>query len=525
MKLSYKTFYDKVLGCWMGKNIGGTLGAPVEFIRQINNFDFYTHDLNGEPLPNDDLDLQLIWLLCLEECGINITARDLGEFWLDYQTADWSEYGICKTNMKSGFVPPVSGSLNNEYKDSNGAFIRSEIWACICPGRPDLAAQYAYEDSIVDHGDGEGTYAAIFCAAMESAAFVESDFKELINIGLSYIPKDCEVAKAILTAVECYDKKIDWKECRDVILEKHRGSCSSRARTTISDRDFEKGFHTGLLGFDVPANIAIIVAGMLYGEGDFDKTMCQTVNMGEDTDCTGATVGSIFGIIYGYSKIPQRWIEPIGHTINSICCNMTNRPEIPKTVENLTERTIEQAKMVSMFYGNKYRANYKKMKTLEIGGDVDDVSDLDKKYLYSENLESEHKAEVMRCVKGPRYDAVNFSAALDYDSYTLSPEGETKITLMLAPKYWSIHSNLTVEWLSDDLYVEPQSKIHVPVYARSVRPVEKVEFTVSAVEPKPLYEATIKISVDGRHTKLFIPVQLASFERKIDDRINEIVIY
>ena len=65
MKLNKKTFYDKVLGCYIGKNIGGTLGAPDEWKRQINNYTFYTHDITGEPLPNDDLDLQFINLKAL----------------------------------------------------------------------------------------------------------------------------------------------------------------------------------------------------------------------------------------------------------------------------------------------------------------------------------------------------------------------------------------------------------------------------------------------------------------------------
>jgi ADP-ribosylglycohydrolase len=179
MHISLSEYRNKVLGCWMGKNIGGTLGAPMEWTRAINNVSFYTQQINGEPIPNDDLDLQLVWLAALEEQGIDITARTLGEYWLTYITPHWAEYGTGKINMRSGLMPPLSGLENNPYKDSCGAFIRSEIWACIAPGRPEVAAKYAYEDAIVDHGDGEGMYAAIFCAVIESAAFVEKDIPTL----------------------------------------------------------------------------------------------------------------------------------------------------------------------------------------------------------------------------------------------------------------------------------------------------------------------------------------------------------
>ena len=514
MKLSQKTFYNKVLGCWMGKNIGGTLGTPVEWRRQLNDFTFYTHDLNGEPLPNDDLDLQLIWLKCVEDCGLNITARELGEYWLDYQVANYSEYGIGKGNMKAGFMPPLSGTIGNEFKDSCGAYIRSEIWACMCPGRPDLAVQYCYEDAIVDHGNGEGTYAALFSGAMEAAAFVESDFRELIKIGLSYIPEDCGVAQAVQTAIDCYDYGMDWVECRDKILEFHRGCCPFHHLEVCSERDIEKGFHEGQLGYDVPSNIAILVAGMLYGEGDFDKTMCTTVNMGEDTDCTAGTVGAIFGIIYGIDKIPQRWIDPIGHSIQTICCNKAHGPLFPTTVEELTERTIKQAKLVSLYFDGK-----EQLKTMDIFGDVDDLSDVDKEKLYAQNLACNDRVAVLRPMNGPRYDHPLFNVALDYEKTYLEAGGETKITLLISPKNWNDPFNLKVEWLGDDLDVAPQDSYLIPVWSRGIRAVERVTFTVSSEYTEPKYEAVIRLTIPGRHTQLFVPVVLQGFNRLNEDEL------
>ncbi|MGQ9663061.1 MAG: ADP-ribosylglycohydrolase family protein, partial [Kiritimatiellia bacterium] len=79
--LNRESYRDKVLGCWLGKNVGGTLGAPFEWRRQINNVSFYTQNLGGEPLPNDDLDIQLVWLRALEERGIVLRAATLAEYW------------------------------------------------------------------------------------------------------------------------------------------------------------------------------------------------------------------------------------------------------------------------------------------------------------------------------------------------------------------------------------------------------------------------------------------------------------
>ena len=510
MKLSKETFYDKVFGCWMGKNIGGTLGMPVEWMRQKNNFTFYSQDLS-EPAPNDDLDLQLIWLLCAEERGIKLTSKDLAEYWLNYQVANYSEYGVAKANLKAGFLPPLSGTIGNEYKDSCGAYIRSEIWACMCPGRPDLAAQYCYEDAIVDHGNGEGTYAALFAGAMEAAAFVESDLRKLIEIGLSYIPEDCGTAAAIKTAIECYDGGKTWEECRDTILERHRGSVFFKRMFVCAKEDQEKGFHKGKVGYDVPSNIGFVVAGMLYGEGDFDKCMCITVNMGEDTDCTAGTVGAIFGIIYGYKNIPQKWVEPIGHGIKSICCSVAHGPFFPTTIENLTDRTIKLTKQVSLYYKDK-----DEMDTMDVFGDTDDLSDVKKDKLYFQNTWAYPRREVLMSMNGPRFDSYLFSAALDYEQTYLEPGGEANITLKIAPNEWIEPNNLIVEWISDDLDVQPQTKICIPMWQRYFRYVEKVKFTVSSEFTEPIYHATIKISIPGRPTSMFIPVTLTSWNRPED---------
>ena len=172
MNISKESYRNKVRGCWMGKNIGGTLGAPFEGIRISEDIEFYTEDLSKGAIPNDDLDLQLAFLNAAERFGKAVDAKILAEYWVTAITPNWAEYGVGKTNLRLGLQPPVSGGFVNHYKDSNGAWIRSELWACLMPGHPELAVRYAYQDAIVDHAD-EGVYAEVFTAALESAAFAE----------------------------------------------------------------------------------------------------------------------------------------------------------------------------------------------------------------------------------------------------------------------------------------------------------------------------------------------------------------
>lgn len=344
--ISKEAYRDKVYGCWLGKNIGGTLGAPFEAGREAVDLTFYTHDIAKGSLPNDDLDLQLSWLCAAERFGTAVDAKILAEYWVSNITPNWAEYGVGKSNLKLGLEPPVSGGFMNAFKDSNGAWIRSELWACLMPGHPDQAVQYARQDASVDHAD-EGVYAEVFTAALESAAFVVSDYEELVRIGLSYIPDDCGVARAVRLAIECYRSGITWKEARIRLLNEIPGSFGGQLRRPNPDNVAQAPW-----GYDAPSNIGLVVLGWYYGEGDFEKSICIAAGCGEDADCTAATLGSIMGIILGASKLPEKWLDPIGDEIKTCSLNlMDGLLHAPKTVTELTERTcrLMPAFMVGSF--------------------------------------------------------------------------------------------------------------------------------------------------------------------------------
>lgn len=346
MNYQLEEYRKRVLGCFLGKNAGGTLGMRDEWHRRINQVSYYVHEITGEPLPNDDMDIQLVWLIALEERGGRIDAGTLGDYWMYYVTPHWAEYGNCKVNMRMGIRPPFSGRVNNPYSDSCGAYIRSEIWACLAPGCPEIAAAYAYQDALIDHGEGEGLYAEIFCAAMESAAFAEHDIRILLKIGLSYIPESCAVARAVRLAEELYDKKTPWTETRDAILREFTGGFIF----SISKEDCEKGLTDGRVGWEAPSNIGLIVLALLYGEGDFGKTICLAVNCGEDTDCTAATAGSLLGIIKGIDGIEEKWAAPIGTKLKPACLNLGELGNLgsllPKDIYELQRRIERLAHMV-----------------------------------------------------------------------------------------------------------------------------------------------------------------------------------
>jgi ADP-ribosylglycohydrolase len=352
MVLDLKTYKDKVMGCWAGKNIGGVLGAPFEGTRQlITGVDFYTQDLSKGPPPNDDLDLQIVWLAAVERYGRNVNASILGDYWLSYIIPNWVEYGTGKANLRAGLEPPLAGLIDNTYKDSCGCFIRSEIWACLAPGQPQLSARYAYEDAIVDH-QGEGMYGEVFCAALQSAAFVESDPFKLIDIALSYIPEQGALARCVKKAVECYKNKVEFIEARKRIHNEAPGTFGIQGiKLSQIKKEGNEGLEVGEPGFDAPEHVGFTVAGLLYGEGDFGKAICLANSCGEDTDCTCATLGATLGIIAGASKLPEKWTRPVDDKIVTMCIDKTSQGIwVPETVTQLTDRVI---RTVPLFLGQE----------------------------------------------------------------------------------------------------------------------------------------------------------------------------
>jgi len=498
MIINRSEYVDKVLGCWMGKNIGGTLGAPFEWHRQTNNVSFYTQELGGSPLPNDDLDIQLLWLIALEEQGVELDAKLLGEYWMLYVTPHWSEYGNAKSNMKAGLMPPLSGTVDNPFKDSCGSYIRSEIWACIAPGCPERAARYAYEDAVIDHGSGEGTYAEVFMAALESAAFVEKDLQKLIDIALSYIPAECGVARAVRHVRECRRQGMTWVQAREELLMHFRGELFSWAR--ISPEDEAKGFREGKLGWDVPGNIGLTLVGLLYGEGDLERTVCIAVNCGEDTDCTAATAGAVLGILNGLSSLPARWIEPIGERIVTACLNLgelgSYGHQLPKDIRQLTERVERVAERVI----DRFR-----LPVTIADGPTDIPDDIAVSLMARPEF-----LELYDCLRGPVYEFDFYRVYVDYgDGPTLRKNEPKTIRLLFENKY-KISERLLINWYTPDqaqVLPDRRKSVFLP-HGWYLGGRTEVEFQLEAAEVQQVNRFVVEVTVDGRHTVMLVPIVL-----------------
>ncbi len=495
-----KEYADKVRACWLGKNIGGSLGAPTECKRGVWDLDYYLADLSKGALPNDDLDLQLVWLNAVERYGKAVKSEILGEYWLSYIVANWSEYGAGKNNMAMGLLPPISGWYHNHNKDSCGCFIRSEIWACLMPGHPELAVKYAFEDAICDHAD-EGVYAEIFCAAVESAAFCEADRDTLIDIGLSYIPPDCAISRAVHIAMDCHKKGLDWKAARKVVLTEVPGSFGMYAG--YQDRE-DEGLPVGPLGFDAPSNIGLTMLGWLYGEGDFGRSICIAAGCGEDGDCTAATLGSILGILSGTAGLPEKWTAPIGDEIKTISIDLTNvEISVPKTISELTDRVVRQ---MPVFMG-KY------CDILSEGGIVLRMSDSlrDGKEQVGVFAYQTFSDRIKRQPLSVTKENVLYEVTMTYGEGILIRDGqEMKFTLQFKNKLRKQQWSTARLYAPEDWQVSPGREWCICLDQRHGGcALTQCAFTLTpGVLEKGRYDLVLEFSSNGRLSRMYFPITL-----------------
>lgn len=288
--LEFDTYFKKLLACYTGKAVGGTLGMPFEgdtgAARAITYYDPVPTAMAG----NDDIDLQVVWVDCLRRNGLPVNRRHLAEAWEHIHVGP-DEYAVAINNSRAGLSAPLSGWYGNKFGAGMGAAIRSELWAALAPGAPDLAVSLAREDACVDHC-GDGVDACLFLTAVESAAYMQNDPEALIDIGLSYIPSDSRLSRGLCDTRRWWQESRDWQIVRRQILDKY-----------------------GVANWtDVTINLCFILLAWLAGENDFGKSICLVVGMGYDTDCTGATLGAILAILRPDS-IEERWTAPIGNRV------------------------------------------------------------------------------------------------------------------------------------------------------------------------------------------------------------------
>jgi hypothetical protein len=262
--------------------------------------------------PNDDLDLQILWLDVLEKKGASFSSRDLADAFYQYCPYAPGEYAVFRKNYERGIFPPYSGSFNNPYYlQGMGCPIRSEIWACISPGDPRMAARLAGMDGILDHA-GESVWAEQFLAALEALTFLEDDFRSCHDKAMSFVPEDSQLRRLIEDVDHWCKRDGDWKVTRQRIINNYgHPDCTNLFQ-----------------------NMGFALLALHYGANDLIATTMLALNCGFDTDCTCATAGAILGLLQGGVQLTGRY--GIGDQEYALGVDITRRSSL---ISDLAEDT------------------------------------------------------------------------------------------------------------------------------------------------------------------------------------------
>ncbi len=330
VNLNEETLYDKIRGAWLGRCSGCLLGKPVEgwrsqamwgYLKDLDRYplsDYFRSDVpdeviekyqirRREPFINnvehmvedDDTNYTVAGLKIIKEYGEDFTPGDVATFWmhnipiLHTCTAERIAY----RNFCNLISPPSSAVFRNPYREWIGAQIRADFYGYLSIGNPELAAEFAHRDACISHIKN-GIYGAMWVASMIAVAPVEKDIKRIIEIGLSEIPVKSRFYEAIKEAIKWYEKGIDFEEA---ILRVHK-------------RWDENNPHHWC---HAVSNAQIVTLGLLWGGGDFERSICRAVQACFDTDCNGATVGSIVGMMLGAEDLPEKWIRPLNNKLET----------------------------------------------------------------------------------------------------------------------------------------------------------------------------------------------------------------
>lgn len=330
-------YTDRVYGAWYGKFIGLTLGQPVEGdTKQIieqkarkagcypvaayfpKGFDtphkgFLLGSFDGVP-PNDDTDLMMASLLALREHGVEVTPRAIADSWVKYVPGACTAEAVALLHFRAGVWPPESATVDNPYGTWIGAQMRGEIWGMVAPAHPALAARLAQRDASISH-TGEGIYAEQFIAALVSAVMVEKDLHKAIMAALKVIPAESEYARSIRDILYWHKEGKSWEAAWALMDAKYGFNPDGKRDGSFK----EERFNTGKVPFccsnlrwvHATPNGASCVLALLYGEGDFSRSIGLAAMGGYDADCNAGTVGGILGARGGEKAIPAVWKAPM----------------------------------------------------------------------------------------------------------------------------------------------------------------------------------------------------------------------
>ncbi|SFQ80990.1 ADP-ribosylglycohydrolase family protein [Hymenobacter arizonensis] len=306
LTLTKAALQNKIKGGWAGQTIGVTYGGPMEFkyngtlIQEYQPIVWYDGYLKKTMTDDqglyDDIYMDLTFVEVLEKEGLDAPVSSFAKAYANAGYYLWHANQAARYNILHGIAPPQSGHwLNNPHADCIDYQIEADFAGLMSPGMPNAAS--AISDKI-GHimNSGDGYYGGVYVGALYTLAFTTDNIPYLVEEALKTIPRQSKYHQCISDVIRWHKQyPNDWKQTWFEVQKKW-----------TSDLGCPDGVFKPY-NIDATVNSAYVVIGLLYGGGDFGKTLNISTRCGQDADCNPSSAAGILGTILGYDKIPAYW--------------------------------------------------------------------------------------------------------------------------------------------------------------------------------------------------------------------------
>jgi len=338
-RLSIEQYRDKMAGGWLGQMAGVGWGGPTEFhwkgkIIPADAVPVWKPGMINQ-FRQDDIYVEMTFIRTLEVHGWDVSLEQAGIDFANSGYPLWHANRAGRDNLRRGIAPPDSGHPEfNHHADDIDYQIEADYSGLIAPGMPQVAVELGEVfGRLMNYGDG--LYGGQFVGGMYAEAFFEDDPLKIVAVGLKCIPAGSQYAECIRDVVAWYKQHPDdWEETWELVNQKYH--------LNPDYRRFSCSGPKGEFNIDAKINGAYIVIGLLYGEGDMDKTIVISTRCGQDSDCNPANSGGVLGTVIGKAKLPDKFksdLDPNGkfsHTPYTF-------PKLIEVSEQLVRQSVVRA--------------------------------------------------------------------------------------------------------------------------------------------------------------------------------------
>jgi hypothetical protein len=304
--LTKERLMDKIKGGWAGQTIGVTFGSYTEFryngtfIQDYQSIpwheNYVVETMQAWPDLYDDIYMDLTFVEVFERAGLEAPVDSFAHAFAHAGYNLWHANQVARYNILHG-IKESGHWLNNPHADDIDYQIEADYAGLMNPGMPNSASEVSDKiGHIMNYGDG--WYGGVFVGAMYSLAFVSDNIEFIVSEALKTIPQGTKFHQCIADVIKWHKQyPNDWKQTWFEIQRKHS-----------EDIGCPEGIFVPL-DIDARINAAYIVLGLLYGKGNFTKTLEISTRAGQDSDCNPSSAGGILGTILGYKQIPSYWMN------------------------------------------------------------------------------------------------------------------------------------------------------------------------------------------------------------------------